>query len=177
MLNRIERLASGRNVILALLAMLVGGALLFNLGPYAEVVSINTRSTVPEETFAPGNGLGAFLEGLGESGRRVYLRHLVLDFLNPLLMGSFFALLLTWTGKLSRLPVYPLVLVLPLLIVLAETVENILLMLATISFPGEATGIGILTAATFMKFISLGLSALVSALLALIALLRRLVGR
>ena len=177
MFKRIESIATGKNVILALLAMVIGGALLFNLGPYAEVVALNPGNTLSEETFAPGDGLAAFLDGLGSEGRRVYLFHLLADFLNPLLMGSFFALLLTWTGKLSRLPVYPLVLLLPMLVVLAEIVENVFLMIATLNFPGAAPGIALLTAATFLKFISLGLCALVSALLALTALLRKIVRR
>ena len=177
MLAAFEKLASGKWVLAALLFMLVGSTMLFNAGPYAELASQYLEGPMPEERFNSSVDLDGFLADLGDDGRALYTTHLILDFLNPLFMGSFFTLLIIWLGIKSRLKLYTAALLFPVLLVLAECIENGVLIAAVSGFPQPASGLSLLASATALKFISLGLCALATLLLAVTAMLRKLLSR
>ena len=62
-----------------------------------------------------------------------------------------------------------------MLLLIAEAVENLLLMLAVFSHPDAAPGIGLLAVATPLKFVSLAVSAVLGLLLLFYLLIRKLI--
>jgi hypothetical protein len=174
MFTRVTKFASGRSVIVALLALLSGGALLFNLGPYAALRRLAGGRAIPEEAPSSAAAVHAFLEHVGPEGRETYWRAQWLDLLNPVLLGGFTLLLLGWLlvrARLERGPVR-LVLALPLVMAAAELVENVLLASATRAFPGSAWGTGFVSVATRLKLGSFVLALLGALALAVAAVAR-----
>ncbi len=175
MFESITKLASGRNVLLALIIMMLGTSWLFNAGPYSELPSFGAGNA-PEESIAIAADLGDYLADLGE-GRSTYRSHLFWDFLNPALMVPFFTLLMGWLLQKNTLAHrWRYILAIPLLIAAAEIVENGLLLVAVQRFPEPAIALPLLTMSTALKFASLIACVLLGIGLGLLAIASRLRG-
>ena len=171
------RLATGRNVLIALAAMALGGTWLFNAGPFSQLAAFGA-GPAPEETLTPAEILPEYLLALGQQGREVYHSHLIWDFLNPVLMAPFFLLLLAQLAKLNKIDhLLSVIAVLPTLLLLAEIVENSFLLIAVSSFPDLPSTSAWLTVSTLLKFISLGFCAISSLILGLMVIARKALNR
>lgn len=173
----LQKVATGRVVVIALALWLGYAILLFTLGPYSTLQRAGGGDLL-EETFGYGTAEAQErLRALGEEGRNTYGKFQLLDGLNALVMTV--ALTLSLTFSLSRLlaegnPVRLLV-YLPALAGACELLENSLLLAMLSSFPSEATAAGTLAGpvtsaklvcaivvlpVTVLSFVALGIKAL-----------------
>ncbi|MDX1661175.1 MAG: hypothetical protein R3326_05245 [Gemmatimonadota bacterium] len=160
----------GTRVALLVVAYLALVWLSFEHGPYATLEGL--VETLPEETFGWGErGLDARLEVLGEAGRDAYWQFQIADFL----AAGFAAIVLmaviqwgahTFGGEDSALHHLS---TLPLLLFLAEVVENVGLVFLSVSWPDLPGSIVSLASwATRAKFV-LGGATFVGAAVATLA--------
>lgn len=131
-------ISRGRIAAFLVVVWIVGTALLMTVGPYADLDPFRTQASIPEET--PGidsADVANFLSILGPTGRALYARAQWFDFLTPLLFGAAAISALAWASARLRLtPVTRgVLLALPLLAVLAELIENSLLLSAVGRYP------------------------------------------
>jgi len=166
---------AGLRAATAVLAYLVGFGLLVTLGPYGRVAQLRGEMPFPEETPAmSAERVGEFLETIGEEGRALYVQAQMLDFLVPVLTLVAAIAVLSWAGDRlgwSETTLAALVL-LPILLACAETVENVLLILAARHHPGPPPWAGVRAGATVAKFLLGGATALTLAGAAIAAGLR-----
>jgi hypothetical protein len=151
-------ISRGRLATLLASVWIAGSALLTTVGPYARLDAHRGPAKIPEET--PGlssAGVTGFLSALGPDGRELYARAQWLDFLLPILFGGAALSVLAWAG--FRLRLEPLarraLAALPVLVIVAEILENSLLVSAVRSYPDVvpfAGWVGRVTAAKFGLF-------------------------
>lgn len=136
------KLATGRNVMLALAAWLTFSLLLFSFGPYQTLRNASGSLELLEETFGYTAKEGyARIFILGEAGRALYENFQWLDFVNVAL--TFAALTLALIYVFKRLfpvghPVFWLVW-LPAVTAAGEWVENVSLLALIWLFPREVS--------------------------------------
>jgi hypothetical protein len=133
-------MTSGRRAVLAILLYLAGALFLTRLGPYAEVSARAGRSGPPEERPGiPPAAVSFFLNRLGEDGRALYARALVLDLAIPILYVAAGWAVVTWARERRPAPAWPSSMAVRLLILVAaaELVENVLLLAAVSDYPRE----------------------------------------
>ena len=177
--NWLQKMATGRVVVVVLVVWLAYATLFFALGPYA-MLQHAAGGPLLEETFGYGTAeVQEWLDLLGEAGRNNYYTFQLLDGLNALLMSIALTLSLAFT--LSRLvsarSPLRLLLYLPVLAGIGDLLENWLLVTALSSFPSEAPAsealLGAVTSAklvtvfaalpvTVLCFVALGIKALYS---------------
>lgn len=140
MADFLRRLATGRNVIIAILLTAGLGFLVFTQGPYAAVRAAGGTPLPDERRWQPAE-LAPWLESLGESGRAAYRAFLIQDSAFMTLVATP-AFLLLWVWVLARLfPARPrlaltsLVLLIP---AIADLTENVVLRLAAGRYPDLA---------------------------------------
>jgi hypothetical protein len=134
------KLATGRNVTIALMAWLAFSLLFFNFGPYQLLRSASANLDLLEETFGytAQDGYNRIFI-LGEAGRALYQNFQWLDLVNAALTVIAFTLALTFT--LSRL--FPAghamqwLVWLPPLAGVGELIENFSLLALLSLFPTE----------------------------------------
>jgi len=178
MIDAMIRWATGRRAALAVVALLIGGFALFQLGPYATVKHMTNAPSLPEETLTTPAALAGFLDGLDEPTRTAYARFQKWDLLNLALFGTTGVLVLGWLLNLTNLAAtrWRWLVVLPLALVLADVTENGLLGLAIGRFPEAIrTSAGLLWV-TGTKFVALIMMLLAAALLSATAVIQRVQG-
>ena len=171
MIDALYRAATGRAVLVTLVMLLVSGFAIFRLGPYPALVAAG--AALPEET--PGMSperIHAFLDTLGETGRAGYARFQALDTVQAMLLAGFAMLLVAWILKRagSARGAWRVLALVPLIVLGAEAVENVLLARAALAHPSHAATTAFLPAVTTIKFASVVLMVLAL----LVALGRRL---
>ena len=154
-MSRIFEFATGRRVLYGLGTLIVGGGLLFGLGPFPRLQAAAPGGLLPEQQLGYGPGqLLDFLDAIGAEGRTAYLHFQRLDILTPLLIGGSAALAIAWllrragttSGPWTWLPFVPA------LVLVAEVAENYVLVRAVHAFPAAAStsvALPVLTAAKF----------------------------
>lgn len=170
--NWLQKFATGRVVVVALVVWLAYATLFFALGRYAMLQHAGGGPLL-EETFGYGaTEVQQWLDVLGEAGRNSYHTFQLLDGLNALLMTIALTLSLAFT--LSRLVSErsPLRLLsyLPVLAGVGELLENSLLVAALSSFPSEAPTAGALVGSVTSAKLVTGFVALPVTVLCFVAL-------
>lgn len=164
------RLATGRNIVIALALWLGFSTWLFIRGPYPQVRAAGGGADLLEERFGyTPQHARQWLEALGPEGWRQYYSLQMLDAVSAVLMAASLSLLLAYTlGQL--LPGHALrgLAGLPLLAGLSEWAENAALLAALSSYPADSATLALASALTQVKLV-VGLGALLAALLALVA--------
>ena len=116
---------------------------------------------LPEQQLGLGpQQLAEFLDAIGVEGRAAYLQFQRLDLLWPVLIGAAAALTIAWllkrsgttSGLVSVLPFAPVV------VLVAEVSENMVLTRATRAFPEGVTAVTALPVLTGTKFAGLALT-------------------
>jgi hypothetical protein len=132
--------ARGRWTLLAVAVYLTAAALAITIGPYASVRRLSGRAGPPEER--PGitpAAVSMFLVRIGEEGRTLYHRALLVDFVAPAAFVGAGWMIVGWSRErapnLARAGSF----VVKLLVLLAatEVVENLLLLSALRGYPGR----------------------------------------
>ena len=174
MLESLIWFATGKRVLVSLITLLIGGAALFMLGPYPNIVRLNGNRALPEEQFSTPDSTAEFLVRIGPQGRELYAYFQLSDLLNPMLICTFLILLVAWLIRLSgRSKQLKMLTIVPLLVLIAELWENSLLYLAATGFPSAPIGFETLQFAITLKFGGLGLSVLAALGLAGIVIIRK----
>ncbi len=170
-IDRILGLATGARAAAASAALAIGGTLLFRLSPYDDLKSRLDGGSLPEETLTPPGRLAEILEALGTVGRASYLQFQLWDLLNPFLMGVAGALLLGWLlGETPRAAAsWRLVILLPLILLVADVLENAVIAVAIGAFPNPVALASALRPISAVKF---GAAIATMVALVLLALLR-----
>ncbi len=168
----LQKFATGRAVVIALVLWLVYAVPLFVMGPYATLQHA-VGGPLLEETFGYGaTEVQERLHVLAEEGRNSYHRFQLLDGLNALLMTTALTLSLAYT--LSRLVAarspLRLLVYLPVLAGAGELFENSLLLAVLSSFPSEATTAGALAGSVTSAKLVAGFVALPVTVLCFVAL-------
>ena len=89
-MSRISEFATGRRVLYGLGTLIVGGGLLFGLGPFPRVQAAAPGGLLPEQQLGYGPGqLLDFLDAIEAEGRTAYLQFQRLDILTPLRVSCF----------------------------------------------------------------------------------------
>ncbi|NNF13600.1 MAG: hypothetical protein HKN72_10260 [Gemmatimonadetes bacterium] len=170
MIDRIVELTTGARSAVAAAALALGGTALFRLSPYDALKARLNGASLPEETITPPHRLAEVLEALGAAGRASYLQFQVWDLLNPILMGVAGALLLGWLLKRGRraTSVWRWVVVFPVVLLMADLLENLVISVAVSAFPDRvalSSGLPLVTAAKFGAAIATMVAVVVLALL------------
>ena len=154
MIDLILKAATGARAVVAAAALGLGGTLLFRLSPYEALKSQLDGASLPEETITSPDRFAAILEALGVAGRATYLQFQVWDLLNPILIGAAGAMLLGWLLKRSRRAgsAWRLVLVLPVALVAADLLENLIIAMGIGAYPEPASVVKALPLVTAVKF-------------------------
>ena len=178
MIDLILKLATGARSAVALAAFGLGGTLLFRLSPYDAVKALLDGASLPEETITSPDRFAEVLEALGAAGRESYLRFQVWDLLNPILIGIAGAMLLGWLLKRSQRAssTWRFVVLLPVALLTADLLENLVISIAVGSFPDRAAMGNALPLVTAVKFGAAIATILAVVLLALMWLRDRLSG-
>lgn len=160
----------GRLAIVLVILWVLGSALATTAGPYARLDAVRGQVKVPEETpgLSPA-GVTAFLSALGPEGRRLYGQAQWLDFVPALLFGGAGLGVLAWACTRLRLPASArwALAALPVLVVVAEVLENSLLLATIRAYPSStplAGGVGGVTTLKFGAFVLTVASALVTSI-------------
>jgi hypothetical protein len=171
----ILRVCTGRAAFIAFLLMIAGGYLLFQFAPYAEVRSYSGDAPLPEEGTAYEGGVASFLEEIGVEGRRLYLEFQFWDLLNPFLHAATFTLLIGWLIRRARFEHnwVRFAVLIPLFVGAVDLVENMLLIEAIHTYPGPGSGSALIPPVTAVKFLGAVLVMASTAILAVMAYLRR----
>lgn len=179
MIDRIIGLATGARAAAAFAALAIGGTLLFRLSPYDDLKSRLNGASLPEETITPPDRLAEVLESLGTAGRASYLQFQVWDLLNPILMGVAGALLLGWLleGRRGANSGWRFVVLLPVLLLVADLLENAVISLAIGAFPDPVVLASALPPISALKFSAAMATMVALVLLALLRLRDRLSGQ
>ena len=178
MIDLILKLATGARTAVALAAFGLGGTFLFRRSPYAAVKTLLDDASLPEETITSPDRFAEVLEALGATGRESYLQFQAWDLLNPVLIGFAGAMLLGWLLKRGELATstWRLVVLLPVALLAADLLENLVISIAVGAFPDRAAIGRALPLVTAAKF-SAAIATLVAVvLLALVWLRDRLSG-
>ena len=154
LIDRVLRAATGARAALALIALGVGGGLLFRLSPYDALKARLNGGALPEETITSPDRFAAVLDALGDPGRELYLRFQLWDVLNPVLIGVAGALVLGWLlGRAGRSDsAWRYVLLFPFVLLGADLAENVVISLGIGAFPAPAAVAGFLPWVTATKF-------------------------
>lgn len=169
----LQKAATGRNVIAALVLWLGFSVFLFNAGAYKSVQAAAGGAKLLEERFGYTSTQAVeFLQTLGNEGREAYRNFQFFDGLNALIMAVAFTLALTFAASRLLVASNPIRLIafLPLAAGLCEWAENAALLSMLSSFPSEAplaSSLG--SALTRVKFV-LGFSVMPLTVLAFLAL-------
>lgn len=154
-------LGSGRLAVLACAVFVLGGAALFQTGPYAQLSA--AAGALPEESITSAAELQAFLSALSAEQRALYLRWQLWDALNPLLIGFLGVAVLAWlAGRDTLASKGRGLLVIPLLAPAADLVENTVLASAVRAFPESGPLAAALPTVSALKFFALGATLLVA---------------
>lgn len=178
MIDFLVKSASGARAAIALAALGIGGSLLFRRSPYESLKGLLDGASLPEETITTPDRLAEVLEALGAAGRESYLQFQVWDVLNPVLMGAAGAMLLGWLLKRSRraTSAWRFVVVLPVVLLAADLLENLVIAIAIGAFPDRAVLGSVLPLVTVTKFGAAACTALAVVVMALMWLRNRLSG-
>jgi hypothetical protein len=132
--------ARGRWALLAVAVYVTVAGLAITIGPYASVRRLSGRAGPPEER--PGitpAAISMFFVHIGDEGRVLYHRALVLDFVAPAALVGAGWLIVGWSrwraANLARAG--SLIVRLLLLLAATEVVENLLLLSALRGYPGR----------------------------------------
>ena len=168
MIQRILELATGARAAIALAVFGFGGTALFRRSPYETVKALLDGASLPEETITSSERLAEILGALDASGRALYLEFQLWDVLNPILMGAAGAMLLGWLVKRSRRSStrWRFVVLLPVALLVADLLENVILSAAVGAFPERALLAGALPLVTALKFAAAMATALAVVLVA-----------
>ncbi len=160
--NWLQRFATGRIVVVALVVWLTYATLFFTLGPYAMLQHAGGGPLLEETLGYDATQVQEWLDLLGEAGRNSYHTFQLLDGLNALLMTI--ALTLSLVFSLSRLvsarSPLRLLFYLPVLAGVGELLENSLLVAALSRFPSEAPSAGALVGSVTSAKLATGFVAL-----------------
>lgn len=137
MMKWLQKISTGRNVLLAVVFWLGASVCLFNFGPYSSLRAAG-GGDLPEERFGYSRQQAQFwLDDLRKEGRALYRSFQLFDLANAALMASALTLLLSyvlqqlWPSRSAlRVLVY-----LPLLVGALELLENLLLLGLIAAFP------------------------------------------
>jgi len=175
----ILKLATGARALMALAALGLGGTFLFRLSPYDALKGLLDGASLPEETITPPDRFADVLDALGPVGRDLYLRFQVWDLLNPILIGVAGAMALGWLLKRSQreTSTWRLVVLLPVVLLVADLLENAVISLVVGAYPGRAAIGNTLPLVTATKFGAAMATMVAAALLALLWLRDRRAGR
>lgn len=148
--------ASGKRALAALGTLLIGGFLLFQLGPYAEVKRASESPLLPEETITSPAALTEFLKTLDPPTQDAYARFQLWDLMNLALFGTMGVFVLAWLLRVAMLERSALrwMLILPIAVVVFDVAENVVLAVAIASFPEVASSNAALPWITGAKFIA-----------------------
>lgn len=169
---RLQRVASGSGVIIAVALWLGYAVCFFTFGPYATLRGASGGDLL-EESFGIGQEAPtARIRSFDEATRSLYTGFQWLDYVNAALMAVALTLILTFT--LSRLlgPRNPLriLVFLPLVVGALEVVENSLLLSVLWGFPSEAVTAGMLLGPVTSAKLALAFAVLPVAGVSLVAL-------
>ena len=175
--ERTLRWSTGRRVLVALLVLVLGGSILFQMGPYPEVTSAAGNVSLPEETITDPEALQMFLTELEEGGRKSYLQFQFWDFANPLLIGFFGVLLIGWLTKRSGLVRgRTITILIPFITPVSDFCENLVIIGTIVVFPERALFTQLLPVFTSAKFFGLAVTLLLVIVLAVLAIRVRMRG-
>ncbi len=143
---RLQKFATGRAVVMAIILWLMYAMLFFARGPYATLRQIGDGPLLEETLGYGARDVQERLHVLGEEGRSHYHTFQLLDGLNALLMTIALSLSLAFTLSHLVAATNPLRLLvyLPALAGAGEVIENLLLLAALSSFPSESPTAGAL---------------------------------
>ena len=164
------RLATGARAVAAVVALGVGGSLLFRLSPYARLKTILNHASLPEETITSPGRLAEILDTLGVAGRELYLQFQAWDVVNPLLICLAGAMLLGWLLKRAQRTnsKWRVIIWLPVAMLAADLLENLVLSVAVGAYPDPVAIVNALPLVTTIKFgaaIATGMAVVLLALL------------
>jgi hypothetical protein len=168
----LQRVATGRVVVAAVVAWLTYAVLLFRVGPYATLRHA-TGGPLLEETFGyDASQVQAHLGLLGEASRSSYHAFQLLDGLNALLMtiALTFALVFALSRLVSEESPLRLLSYLPVVAGVGELLENSLLLTALARFPTEAPMAGVLLGSVTSAKLVTGSAALLATVICFVAL-------
>jgi hypothetical protein len=157
----ISKIATGRQVLAGFVILLMGGGLLFGIGPFPSLQGLAPGGQLPEQQLGyDADELRQFLNAIGTDGRSTYLLFQGLDVLTPLLFGWPAMLGIAWllkrggiaTGLTAGLPLVPV------LFLIAEWSENFVLSNAVRAYPTSPPVSVVLPVLTGGKFFSLCLT-------------------
>ena len=154
MIDLILKAATGVRAAVAVAALGIGGTLLFRRSPYDALKAVLDGASLPEETITTPDRFAEVLEILGAAGRESYLQFQVWDLLNPILIGGAGALLLGWLLKRGKRAdsTWRFVVLLPVALLAADLLENLVISLAIGAFPDRAAIGAALPLVTGAKF-------------------------
>lgn len=153
MTELLDKFASGKSVVVSLLALVLGTSALFSIGPYATVQQLNEARPLPEEQLSSAEYTVEVLERIGVEGREMYASFQLMDVLNPILICTFLIVLLAWLSRLAHCSQkVRVVAFVPLVVAVAELWENSLLYTSAVGFPAVPAGLDSLQIATALKF-------------------------
>jgi hypothetical protein len=177
-IDLILRPATGARAAAALAALGLGGTLLFRLSPYDELKAVLDDAPLPEETITSSDRLSEILDALGAAGRESYLQFQVWDLVNPILIGLAGAMLLGWLLKRGQRAdsAWRLVVLLPVVLIIADFLENVVISISIGAFPDRLVIGGVLPLVTAAKFGAALATLVVAVLLASMWLRDRLGG-
>jgi len=151
---------SGRRLVIALGVAVLGGSVVFGVGPFPYLQTVAPGGLLPETQLGyGGQQLIEFLENLGAEGRTEYQKFQYLDFLTPLLLGCPAVLGIAFLLKKVKEPhgIVAWLPAVPFLLLVTEVVENSILLSAVYSYPVLPSSVTILAVMTGTKFLSMGL--------------------
>ena len=122
----LQRVATGRAALIAVLVYVVFSLVFFNLGPVPAIVETANAPLLDTRFAWGGDDARHFLATLGEEGRRLYALVLLIDTLYALTFAVAGALLLAWiSGRiLSTTSPMRWVALLPIVAGVLDLIEN-----------------------------------------------------
>lgn len=175
-IDLILKVATGAGTAVAWAVLGLGGTLLFRLSPYDALKARLDGASLPEEAITSPERVAEVLEALGAAGRESYLHFQVWDLLNPILIGAASAMLLGWLLKRGQRTgsSWRFVVLLPVALLVADLLENLVISVAVGSFPDRAATTSLLPMVTAAKFSAVFATIIAAVLLAVMWLRDRL---
>jgi hypothetical protein len=154
MIASLLRWSTGRMAVLGVAVMVIGGQLLFRLGPYPRLESLPGGADLPETASTAPAVVAAYLERIGPEGRVLYAQFQWFDLLNPVLICVALVPLIGWLVGRAGVADRPwrYLILLPVVGGAMDLVEDALLMGAIAAYPAPAAGSGLLPLITMLKF-------------------------
>lgn len=154
MIASLLRWSTGRMAALGVALMIIGGQLIFRLGPYPRLEALPGGADLPETASTAPAMVAAYLERIGPEGRELYAQFQWFDLLNPVLICVALVPLIGWllgrAGVADRPWRY--LILLPFVAGAMDLLEDVLLMGVIAAYPEPAAGGGLLPLITMLKF-------------------------